>query len=423
MNRVVITGIGVVAPNGTGVTAFTEALKAGRSGVRFNPFMAEKKFSCQVAGIPEYDIAALSPYFNEFTLRSLKNTGIMYGCSAGIEAWLDAGLEIVPGSATDWDCGCIFGNNACDLNMIRGGMDIVDGGENRKLGSRYVEQQMGSGAAAYITGLLGCGNHVFANASACCTGTESVIMAYEKIKEGKAKRMLAGSTEAASEYIWSGFDAMRVLTRKSNHAPEKASCPLSAASAGFVPGSGAGAFVLENLETAQQRGAKIYAEICGGAVNSGGQRTGGSMTAPNSIGVQKCIQAAVASGNINVGEIDLISGHLTSTMADPLEVDNWRIALGREGSDFPYINSVKSMTGHCLGGSGAIELVAAVLQMEYGFIHPSINTEELHPAVLALIPAEKIPATTLSYPVNMVIKANFGFGDVNACIVLKKYPL
>ncbi len=423
MKRVVITGMGVVAPNGTGITAFTEAIKSGRSGVRFNPFMAEKKMGCQVAGMPEYDIAALSNYFNEFTLRSLKNTGIIFGCLSGIEAWLHAGLPIEPDSPADWDSGCIFGTNACDLNMIRWGMDLVDSCENRKLGSRYVEQQMGNGAAGYLTGLMGFGNQVFANSSACSTGTEAVVMAYERIRSGKAKRMLAGSTEAASEYIWSGFDAMRVLTRKNNEAPEKASRPFSATAAGFVPGAGSGALVLEELETALQRGATIYAEVAGGAVNSGGQRTGGSMTAPNPRGVQRCIAAALESASIQPGEIDLICGHLTATMADPLEIENWAIALNRSGNDFPYINALKSMTGHCLGGSGSIETVAAVLQLHQGFIHPSINCNDLHPNISRQIPESKIPVTLQHHPVNTIIKANFGFGDVNASIILKKYHL
>lgn len=423
MKRVVITGIGVVAPNGTGITAFTEAIKNGRSGVRANPFMTEKKFGCQVAGMPEYDISTLAPYFNEFTLRSLKNTGIIFGCLSGIEAWLDAGLPINPDTPTNWNCGCIFGINACDLNMISWGMDLVNAAENRKLGSRFVEQQMGNGTAGYLTGLMGFGNQVFANSSACCTGTEAVLMAYERIKTGKTTRMLAGSTESASEYIWSGFDAMRVLTRKSNDAPEKASRPLSATAAGFVPGAGSGALVLEELETALQRGAKIYAEILGGAVNSGGQRSGGTMTAPNPLGVQQCITSALTSANIQPGEIDLVCGHLTSTMADPLEIANWATALNRKGNEFPLINALKSMTGHCLGGSGTIETVAAVLQLHQGFVHPSINCEEIHPAILEQIPAGKIPVTTVYQPVNTVIKANFGFGDVNASVILKKYHI
>jgi len=152
-----------------------------------------------------------------------------------------------------------------------------------------------------------------------------------------------------------------------------------------VPGSGAGALVLESLESALERGATIYAEVLGGAVNSGGQRNGGTMTAPNPVAVQRCITDAIKNTEINPKDIDAINGHLTATAKDGLEVENWTKALHRKGGDFPYINSLKSMIGHCLTAAGGIESVASVLQIKESFIFPNTNCEDLHPDISNLI--------------------------------------
>ena len=160
---------------------------------------------------------------------------------------------------------------------------------------------------------------------------------------------------------------------------------MSATACGMVPAAGAGMLMLEELESAIERNAKIYAEISGGFLNSGGQRNGGTMTAPNPEGMIRCIAGALQDANIHADQIDCISGHLSSTMADVLEIKNWKIALKRNKDDFPYINSLKSMTGHCLGAAGAVETIAAVLELKDQFIHPSINCEDLHPEIAALI--------------------------------------
>ncbi len=233
--------------------------------------------------------------------------------------------------------------------------------------------------------------------------------------------MLAGSTTDSGPYIWGGFDAMKVCTYKHNNSPEKGSRPMSATASGFVPGSGAGAFVVESLSHALARGAKIYAEILGGNLNSGGQRGTGTMTAPNAIAVQKCIAQALTNTGVKANEIDVINGHLTATSMDVTEIKNWTEALQRRGKDFPYINSLKSMVGHCLSAAGSIECVAAVLQIKNNFIFPNLNIEDLHPEIKDLIDEHKIPDQAISKEIDTLVKASFGFGDVNACIVFKKY--
>jgi 3-oxoacyl-(acyl-carrier-protein) synthase len=265
------------------------------------------------------------------------------------------------------------------------------------------------------------GNRIVATSAACATGTQAILMGYEYIQQGVARRMVVGSSEHVDPYIFGAFDSMRILSRKFNHAPEQASRPMSQSAGGFVPGSGSGALILEDLDFALARNAKIYAELLGGACNSGGQRNGGSMTAPAAPGVIRCISDAVAKAGVNPDSIDLISGHLTATAADALEIQNWCLALGRNGRNFPAVNSLKSMIGHSLSAAGSIESVAAVLQIVHQFVHPNINLEDPNPEILRQIDIGCLPTTMVEREIRTVAKANFGFGDVNACLIFSKY--
>lgn len=421
-NRVVITGLGVCAPNGTTINEFSDAIKNGISGIRHQPDLEALNFSCQIAGKPSLSEERISRYFTPLELRNLSSTGIIYGVIAGLDAWKDAGLTIENNDEPDWDSGTIFGTGTSGIDKFRWAINKIDLLEIKKLGSSVVIQTMASGVSAFISGKLGLGNQVSTNSSACATGVESILLAYERIKTGQAKRMLAGSTSDSGPYIWGGFDAMKVCTFKHNDDPEKGSRPMSTTASGFVPGSGAGALVLESLESALARKAKIYAEVCGGNVNSGGQRGLGSMTAPNPSAVQRCIQAALKNADIEAHEIDVINGHLTATTKDALEIENWKAALQLPDDDFPYINSLKGMIGHCIAASGSIECVASILELSEGFIFPNINCEDLSPEITALIDAKSIPQTLIHQPFNILAKASFGFGDINACIIFKKYP-
>ncbi len=419
--RVVITGMGVVSPNAIGLDDFEKALRNGKSGIRFIPRLEELNFSCKIGGVPENFDRICEDYFNTNEQSGLSDT-IAYATVAAIEAWRDAGLDLPEDSGhPDWDSGTVFGCGICGMETIATKVvPIVNAGKVRRLGSRVVEQVMGSGVSAYIGGILGLGNQVTSNSSACSTGTEAIINATWRIRMGLAKRMVAGGSEGVSPYTWGGFDSMRVLCRKFNDQPEKGSRPMSASACGFVPGAGAGALVIEELSTALERNSRIYAEIKGVMVNCGGQRNGGSMTAPNPWGVQRCIKGAIKDAGITADEIDAINGHLTATFADPGEVKNWSVALGRGPECFPYINSTKSMIGHCLGAAGAIETVAAVLELFKGFIHPSINCEDIHPEIKPF--TERVAQTRIDYPeMRTVAKASFGFGDVNSCIILRKW--
>lgn len=419
--RVVITGLGVVAPNGVGVTNFTQALKQGQSGITFHQDLKDLDFSCQIGGIPNISEDLKSQYFTDLQLRGFNSSGILYGCIAGIDAWKDAGFNRSPDSELDYDTGLIFGTGTSGIEKFREAIYKLDDKQVKRLGSTVVVQTMASGISAYLGGMLGFGNQVTTNSSACTTGTEALLMGFDRIKSGKAKRMLVGSCSDHGPYIWGGFDAMRVMTYKHNEDPETGSRPMSATASGFVPGSGSGALVLESLESALERNATIYAEVLGGEVNSGGQRQGGTLTAPNAEAVQRCIEKAIENSEIETKDIEVINGHLTATSKDGLEIDNWTKALNRKGDNFPYINSTKSLIGHCLAAAGAIECVASVIQLKEQFVAPNSNCEDLHSEITDLIASECIPTQKMDLDFNVIAKASFGFGDVNACVVFKKF--
>jgi len=406
--RVVVTGMGVVAPNGNGLEAYEAALRGGRSGIRSIPLLQELKFGCTVAGVPQDADALAETYFDEDDLLAM-NSNQRFGCIAAIDAWTDAGFQR-PEHGDDqvyWEAGAIIGTGVGGLDTAGEKLvPMTDAGRVRRMGSTIVEQIMGSGVSARVSGMLALGNQVTSNSSACSTGAEAIVGGYERIKNGLADRMMCGGSEGSSHYIWAGFDAMRVLARKFNDEPEKASRPLSASAAGFIPGSGAG--VLH------------YAEVLGSALNCGGHRQGGSMTAPNQTSVRRCIRQAITDAGIESGEIDAINGHLTATVADPREVASWAAALDRTPETLPLICSTKSMIGHALGAAGAMESVATVLMLKGGFVHPSINCEDVHPEIEAY--ADSIPHEVVDTPnLRTIIKAGFGFGDVNVCVVFRKW--
>jgi 3-oxoacyl-(acyl-carrier-protein) synthase len=419
-HRVVVTGLGVLAPNAHGLAAYEASLRGGVSGIRFIEKLAEQNFACQVGGVPQGVEELKHAYLAADDLLAM-NDAMVYTAIAGIDCWRDAGLRpITPEAAVDWDTGAIIGTGIGGMQTIGERLiPMVDKGRVRRMGSTMVEQVMCSAVSAKLGGLLALGGQTTTNSSACTTGTEAVIDAFHKIRTGQITRMMAGGAEGASHYTWSGFDAMKVLNSHSNDAPERASRPMSASAGGFIPGSGAGVLMLESLQSAETRGARIYVEIIGGQVNSGGQRSGGSMTAPNPDGVIRCIRGALVLAGIEPGQVDAINGHLTATFADPQELENWRRALDVDPGKLPLINATKSMIGHALGAAGGLECVATVLQLHHGFLHGSINCEDLHAKIEPF--RASVVDRTRSFGGRIIAKSSFGFGDVNGCVIFRKW--
>lgn len=397
-------------------------------------------FNSLAAGVPPIDQVTQEAFMSRYHLIKLRSTGVLYGCMAGMEAWLDAGLDVVDvqSPVPDWDSGCIFGCITNGFEATEHGIRLIDRGEVKKIGGRSAQQAMNSGISAYLGGIIGMGNQVSTNSSNCNTGNESILEAYYRIRFGLAKRMLAGSSEGSNKYLWGGYDAITtsdaifsgtagkgaIITAKSSPSDFKAiSRPMDKNASGLVVGSGAGALVLESLESAVDRGARIYAEILGGALNCGSLAGSASYIANSQESMIGCISQALEQCNLKADDIDLISGHLVSLPENDLaEIRAWKQGLRTVGRLSQYINAPKSMFGHCIGASGAIEMVACTIQLYGDFIHPTLNLDELNPQIGELVEAEKIPKKSIpNAGLSIVAKSCFGFGDINSCIMLRKW--
>jgi 3-oxoacyl-(acyl-carrier-protein) synthase len=420
--RVVITGMGVVSPIGNNLADFTYSLANSISGISFIPELKKNNFRCQVGGLckitndelKEISIRLKIPIISRSTLLLTK---------AAIEALINSGLDKLIETGNTSDIDIIIGSTTGpgDLwgeNII----PMVDTSQHLKLGSYAFEQIIHSSPAAMLSGLIGSNGRVISNSLACAGSTEAIAMAYKMIKNDNKNLIIAGGTEAYSKYYWATMDAMRITNPNYNSNPEKASRPLSASARGFVPAEGSGILILEEYNHAIERGAKIFAEIIGENTNCGGQRNGGSMTASNPIMLEKCIKDAIISSGIKPKAIDYISGHLTGTKADIVEINAWKNVMSSETKHFPFVNSLKSLMGHAIGAAGVIETIAAVIQIKEEFIHASINCEDLNPDIETLISSEKIVRETKhNIKIRYFAKANFGFGDVNSCLILKNH--
>lgn len=418
--RVVITGLGIISCLGNDLETFARNLREGRSGVKYIPKMEELGFRCTVGGTPEGVDELAQVAFDEEDLIDMDSTN-RYGCLAAVLAWENAGLPSLGRKDIDWDSGAVIGSETAGIHTVSEKLyPIVNSGKVKRLGSRYVEQTMVSGVASRIGYFLGLGNLVVSLNATSSTGLACVLDGYRYIQSGRAKRMLCGGAESSSHYAWAGLDSMRVLSTIKE--PEKASRPMSASACGFVPSAGGGVVVLESLESALERGARIYAEVLGTDANCGAQRDGGSMTAPSAHAIQRCIKKTLEDANVTCRDIDLINGHLTSTFADPYEVRNWVAVFKEAGVRLPWIHSTKSLTGHPIIAAGGVEMVACCLMLRDGFVHPSLNCEDVHPEVEEAGAAESIPHGTIEVPgLKTIFKSSFGFGDVNACAILRRW--
>jgi 3-oxoacyl-(acyl-carrier-protein) synthase len=290
---------------------------------------------------------------------------------------------------------------------------MTDAGKVRRLGSTIVEQVMSSGVSARISGLLALGNQVTTNSSACSTGTEAILDGAARIRAGLAERMLCGGSEGDSHYIWAGFDAMKVLSRRFNEEPEKASRPMSASAGGFVPGSGAGVLHLESLESAQRRGARIYAELAGDGNSLSSYRITDSP--PDGDGPIQAMRQALADAGATVADIDYINAHGTSTgMNDRSETAAIRAVFGDDAARV-RVSSTKSTMGHLIAAAGAVEGVVCALAIARGAMPVNANLVVRDPDCDLNI----VTGAPQRGRIRMTLSNSFGFGGSNSCIAMR----
>ncbi|KAJ55956.1 3-oxoacyl-ACP synthase [Actibacterium mucosum KCTC 23349] len=406
MRRVVITGIGIVSPIGNNVAEVEASLRDGRSGIVTEPVYAENGFRSQVAGIPQIDLAA------EIDKRQLRfmGPGAAYNYIAMEQAIADSGLE--ENEVSNEMSGLIMGSGGPSTSNFFTAFDTVKKkGAPKRMGPYMVTRCMSSTNSACLATPFKIKGVNYSITSACSTSAHCIGNGVEQIQMGKQDIVFAGGGEEVDWTLSCLFDAMNAMSSKYNDTPELASRAFDAARDGFVIAGGGGVVVLEELERAKARGAKIYAEVTGYGATSDGH----DMVAPSGEGGERSMRLAIK--DLGDRKVDYINAHGTSTPAgDVTEVEAVRRVFG-EGST-PPISSTKSLTGHSLGATGVHETIYSILMMQGDFIAASANVTELDPA---LHPDEIVTQRRDNVSLDTVLSNSFGFGGTNATLVLSKF--
>ena len=407
MRRVVITGLGIVSPIGNNASEVTAALKAGTSGIAASDEMAEHGFRSRVAGTLKIDV---TDHVDKRTLRFM-GPGAAYAHIAMSQAIADAGLD--DASVSNPRTGLVAGSGGPSTSAMLAAHDVVKNtGATKRIGPFAVPKCMSSTISANLSTAFKIKGINYSITSACSTSLHCIGNAAEQIMMGKQDVMFAGGGEELDWTLSCLFDAMGAMSSKFNDTPEKASRAFDANRDGFVIAGGGGIVVLENLEHAQARGAKIYAEVTGFAATSDGH----DMVAPSGEGGERAMRLALET--MPEGrKVSYINAHGTSTpVGDVGEVEAVRRVFGQGTT--PPISSTKSMTGHSQGATGAQEAIYCLLMLQDDFIAPSINVETLDPA---LDPAEIATTRVDNAGLDTVMTNSFGFGGTNGSMLLSKF--
>ncbi|USB32132.1 beta-ketoacyl-ACP synthase II [Paenibacillus sp. YPG26] len=408
-HRVVITGMGVMTSLGKDLDTFWNSLLSGKSGVSRIESFDVSDYTTQIAA----SVKDFNPedYFDRKEARKMDRF-VQFAIAAGSEAIKDSGIEI--GSNIDAErIGVSIGSGIGGLGTWEDQHNVLLDKGPKRVSPFFIPMMianMGSGQMSIMFGAKGPNT---TQVTACATGTHSIGDSFRIIQRGDADVMICGGAEATIRPTgMAGFCAMRAMSTR-NDEPEKASRPFDTGRDGFVMGEGAGILILESLEHAQQRGAKIYAEVIGYGLSADAHH----MTEPDPDGAARCMRMAIRDAEINPEDIDYINAHGTST---PVGDRSETLAVKKALGDHAYqvaISSTKSMTGHLLGAAGGVEAVICGLSLQNGVIAPTINLEDQDPECdLDYVPNEPRQAD-----IKIAMSNSFGFGGHNATIILKKF--
>jgi 3-oxoacyl-[acyl-carrier-protein] synthase II len=406
--RIVVTGLGLVTPLGTGVEKTWAAICAGQSGIgritRFDP----TGYDAQIAGeVKDFDPAQ----FIEKKEVKKMDTFIHYAVGAALMAVDDAGLKVAPEEATQ--VGVYIGSGIGGLGSIEHYHDVLKEKGPGRVSPFFIPMTIINLASGQVAIRIGAKGPNSCAVTACATGNHCIGDAFRLIQRGDADVMVAGGAEAAVTPLGvAGFAAAKALSFR-NDEPARASRPFDKDRDGFVLGEGAGVVVLEEWEHARRRGARVYAELIGYGMNSDAYH----ITAPpeEGEGAVRCMELALKDAHIAKDQIGYINAHGTSTMADAIETRAIKAVFGEQASRIP-VSSTKSMTGHLLGAAGGIEAVFSILALHHGLLPPTINLENPDPACdLDYVPNKARPAA-----IQVALSNSFGFGGVNACLIFKR---
>jgi 3-oxoacyl-[acyl-carrier-protein] synthase-1 len=404
MRRVVVTGLGIVSSIGGDADEVQASLRDAKSGISFSDSFAEHGFRCQVWGMPGLDPA---PLIDRRALRFLHKGG-QWNHVAMIQAIADAGLE--QGDVTNERTGIIMGSGGPSTDMIVEAADITRKNNSpKRIGPFAVPKAMSSTASATLATWFKIHGVNYSISSACSTSAHCIGNAYELIQWGKQDIVFAGGHEDLHWSMSNLFDAMGAMSSKFNDRAAVASRAYDVDRDGFVIAGGAGVLVVEELEHAKARGAKIYAEIVGYGATSDGY----DMVAPSGEGAVRCMRQALATVS---GSVDYINTHGTSTpVGDSREMGAIREVFGEQ---MPNISSTKSLTGHSLGAAGVQESIYSILMMQGGFIGESAHIDKLDPEFDGMpIVRKRIDNARI----DTVLSNSFGFGGTNATLVFQRF--
>ena len=403
MRRVVVTGLGIVSCLGNDQQQVLDALKNGRSGIRFKEEYAERGFRSHVAGSVDIDLDALI----DRKLRRFMGDAAAYAYVSMAQAVEDAGLT--EAQVSDVRTGLIAGSGgASSANQVEAADAMREKGL-RRVGPYRVTRTMGSTVSACLATPFKIKGVNYSISSACATSAHCIGNAMEQIQLGKQDVVFAGGGEEEHWTLSCLFDAMGALSTHYNDTPDTASRPYDQARDGFVIAGGGGMLVLEELEHAKARGAKIYGELVGYGATSDGY----DMVAPSGEGATRCMQQAMATVQ---GDIDYINTHGTSTpVGDMAELKAIRNVFG---NSTPAMSSTKSLTGHSLGATGVQEAIYSLLMMQHNFVAASANVDQLDEQADGF---DIVTQRRDNVTIDRVLSNSFGFGGTNACLVFQRY--
>jgi 3-oxoacyl-[acyl-carrier-protein] synthase II len=406
--RVVVTGLGLITPLGTGVEKTWGALCAGKSGVRRITKFDPSAHACQIAG----EVTDFNPadYIEKKEIKKM-DTFIHYAVGASQMAVDDAGLKVTEENADR--VGVYIGSGIGGLPAIEAYHKILlDKGPDR-VSPFFIPMVIINLASGQVSMRIGARGPNSCAVTACATGNHCIGDAFRIIQHGEADAMVAGGTEAAiTPLCVAGFASAKALSTR-NDEPERASRPFDKERDGFVLGEGAGVLVLEELESARRRGARIYAEILGYGMTADAHH----ITAPpeNGAGAVRCMRLALQDAGLSPEAIGYVNAHATSTMADRIETIAIKQVFGAHARRLA-VSSTKSMTGHLLGAAGGVEAVFSILAIHRGVLPPTINQDVPDPEC----DLDYIPNAARRADVRTVLSNSFGFGGVNACLILSR---
>lgn len=408
--RVVVTGLGLVTPLGIGVSETWDALIKGKSGIgRITQFDAST-YPVQIAAeVKNFDP---SQYIEQKEIKKMDRF-IHFAIAASDMAIKDSGLKITPENAER--VGVIIGSGMGGLPMIEHYHQVLLEKGHRRISPFFIPMIIINLAAGQVSIKYGAKGPNSSPCTACATGSHSIGDAFKIIQRGDADVMIAGGTEAVITPMGiAGFTAMKALSTR-NDEPEKASRPFDAQRDGFVMGEGAGIIILEELEDAIKRGAKIYAEIIGYGMSGDAYHI--TSPAPEGEGAARCMEAALKDAGIKPEDVQYINAHGTSTKyGDELETMAIKKVFGKHAYSLA-VSSTKSMTGHLLGAAGGVEAVITILSIYHNIVPPTINLENPDPAC----DLDYVPNVARRMEVNCAISNSFGFGGTNASLVFRKF--